>query len=130
MSQLNILEAAKTIRQFLPTLLGSEASEVDQQLADLIIRCQAGETLENQITSLLASHNDTKRWMLEHKEVFSTNATRGLGGEQNHQLPGVAFVSAPRYVCPEGDYIWHHIDSSDPIPICPTHNCPLRRDES
>lgn len=126
MPQSNLLEAAKSIRPFLPQLLNEQAQEVDQQLADLILRCQAGELLENQITSLLASHDATRQWM---REFLDSDAalTRSKGF---NPLPGIPNIDAPRYVCPEGDYIWHHIDSSDPIPICPTHHCSLRRGES
>ena len=126
MSLTKLLEAAKTIRPFLPQLLDDQAQEMDQQLADLIIRCQAGEPLENQITSLLAGHNSTRKWMREYLDTDASQ-TRSRG---YNPLPGIPKIDAPRYVCPEGDYIWHHIDSSDPIPECPTHNCPLRRDES
>lgn len=129
MSQSTILKAAKTIRQFLPQLLGEQAEAVDQELADLIIRCQAGEPLENQITNLLASHDATRKWMRDFMANGSPPPTRGPGYEHN-QLPGLAFVGAPKYVCPHGDYIWHHIDSSDPIPTCPTHDCPLVREAS
>ncbi|NEZ55825.1 hypothetical protein [Adonisia turfae] len=120
-----ILEAAKIIRQFLPNLLESQASEFDQQLADLINRHQAGEPLVNQITSLLASNSETCKWM---HDFLGTDSTRTRGGEFS-PLPGLPNIDAPRYVCPENDYIWHHIDGSDPIPNCPTHNCALVRDE-
>jgi hypothetical protein len=31
------------------------------------------------------------------------------------------------YVCPFGDYIWYRPHVGTPIPVCPTHNVPLRR---
>lgn len=123
MSSAPILEAAKSIRQFLPSLLEGQASEFDQQLSDLLNRHQAGEPLDNQITSLLASNPETRKWMRDF-----LNTVRGNNGF--NRLPGITSISAPRYSCPHGDYIWHHIDSSDPIPLCPTHHCPLVRDES
>ncbi|NEZ66348.1 hypothetical protein D0962_26915 [Leptolyngbyaceae cyanobacterium CCMR0082] len=121
-----ILEAAKTIRQFLPNLLEGQASEFDQQLAALINRHLAGEPLGNQITSLLASNPETRKWM---RDFLSIDSGQTRGGVFN-PLPGLPNIDAPRYICPEKDYIWHHIDSSDPIPRCPTHNFSLVRDES
>ncbi|MEM0979124.1 MAG: hypothetical protein AAGH78_02515 [Cyanobacteria bacterium P01_H01_bin.58] len=125
MSQSNLLEAAKSIRPFLPQLLNEQAQKVDQQLADFIIRYQEGEQVENQIISLLASYDATRQWMREFLGVDAALA-RSKGYSP---LPGIPKIDAPRYACPEGDYIWHHIDSSDPIPTCPTHNCPLIRNE-
>lgn len=126
MPESTILEAAKSIRQFLPDLLGEQAPEVDHQLADLLNRHQAGEPMENQVTNLLASHPPTREWMYNFLAADAVQ-TRSLG---YNPLPGIPKIDAPRYVCPQGDYIWHHIDSSDPIPACPTHHCPLIRDES
>lgn len=125
MPESNILEAAKSIRQFLPDLLGEQAPAVDHQLAELIIRHQAGEPMENQVTSLLASHSSTRQWM---RNFLGADAeqTRSLG---YNPLPGIPTIDAPRYACPQGDYLWHHIDSSDRIPLCPTHHCPLILDE-
>ena len=125
MSLENILEAAKSIRQFLPTLVGEQSSDFDQQLADLINRHQAGEPLDNQITHLLASHPETCKWMRDFLGMESVQTQRG----GYTPLPGFPNIDAPRYICPHNDYIWHHIDSSDPIPYCPTHNCPLVKDE-
>ncbi len=117
----NLLKAATSIRQFLPELLGEKASEVDEQLANLLVRCQDGEPLENQITSLLASHETTRQWM---RDFLAPDAARTRNRGYS-SLPGIASVSAPKYVCPEGDYIWYCLDSNGPIPLCPTHHIPL-----
>jgi hypothetical protein len=117
----DILEAAKTIRPFLPELLEQNATEMDRQLALLIARCQADERQENQIAELLASQDATREWMAAFLDADSLReATRGF-----NPLPGFAALGASKYVCPEGDYIWHHLDISDPIPLCPTHQLPL-----
>ena len=119
----DILEAAKSIRPFLPGLLNHQAQEVDNQLADLINRHNAGEPLENKIAELLATHDPTREWMRQFLDSkHPANVTKGLGF---NPLPGISAPGAPKYVCPQGDYIWPQIDISDPIPPCPTHNIPL-----
>ena len=128
MPQLTLLEAAKSIRQFLPKLLEEDAPEMDRKLAELINTHQPSTVLNNQIISLLSSHDATRQWMRDAMaQDTSGRVSRGPGYEQNQPL-GLAFVGAPKYVCPHGDYIWHHIDSSDTIPNCPTHDCPLERE--
>ncbi len=34
------------------------------------------------------------------------------------------------YVCPLGDYTWYRPHIGTPIPLCPTHDVPLRREGS
>jgi hypothetical protein len=117
----DLLEAAKTIRPFLPKLLGENAEEMDRHLAELIARCQAGEHQENQIAELLASQDAAREWMAEFlKSDGRQETTRSYA-----PLPGIGSVRAPKYICPEGDYIWYRLYSSDPIPRCPTHQIPL-----
>lgn len=123
----DLLEAAKSIRPFLSKLLEENAEEMDRHLAELIARCQAGEHQENQIAELLASRDATRKWMAE----FLKNDGRQEAIRNYSPLPGaVGSVGAPKYICPEGDYIWYRLDSSDPIPLCPTHQILLVLAES
>ncbi|PSN14178.1 hypothetical protein C7293_12765 [filamentous cyanobacterium CCT1] len=121
-----LLEAAKTIRPFLPDLLGQNAEEMDHQLAELITRCQAGEPQENQIAALLAHEAPTREWMAEF--LSTDQALKGTRGWE--RLPGISAPGAPKYACPKGDYIWYRLDVSDLIPSCPTHKIPLELAET
>ena len=115
-SSAELLVAAKTIRPFLPDLLDQDTAEdMDRQLAALITGCQAGQPQENKIADLLSREAPTREWMAR---FLATDLTVVRGWER---LPGISAPGAPKYICPEGDYIWYRLDSSEPIPVCPTH---------
>ncbi|EKU96550.1 hypothetical protein Lepto7375DRAFT_0012 [Leptolyngbya sp. PCC 7375] len=124
-----LLEAAKSVRQFLPQMLDQQkAQKLDRQLSLLIGQYQAGESSDEDIAELLESDETISTWI---EKYLSAKIFQDRGSMHGiwENLPGLPIVSAPRYICPYDDYIWHHIDGSDPIPHCPTHDCPLRRDE-
>ncbi len=114
-----LLEAAKSIRPFLEELLDSEAYAVDAQLANLIARYNMGESVDDLIIQLLHSYDETREWI----EQFFEDSPKRFSS-----LPGDPTVpSAPKYDCPLGkDYTWYRFDSSEPIPICPTHKIKLQ----
>lgn len=118
----DLLEAAKSIRPFLSQLLDHSAQEVDSQLATLIARNHAGESVDDAITNLLVAHAKTRHWM---KEFLQKSSTRNA--QSFESLPGLpSEISAPKYICPVGDdFIWYRLDVSDSIPYCPTHQVQL-----
>ncbi|MFM7427783.1 MAG: hypothetical protein ACKO7W_22750 [Elainella sp.] len=110
----DILEGARTIRFFLPDLLGTEAEAVDQQLAELLGQAKAGQQADQQILEILKGHPETYRWIAEFLSSEPDPKSPRLPG-----LPNA--VSAPKYVCPEGDYSWFQRSIGIPVPSCPTH---------
>ena len=119
----DVLEGARTIRPFLPDLLGTEAEPVDQQLAELLGQAKAGQQDDQQILEILTSHPKTRSWIAEF--LSPEQASKGY-----QSLPGKpSAVSAPKYVCPEGDYTWFQRSAGTPVPSCPTHNCQLTLEE-
>lgn len=110
----DVLEGARTIRFFLPNLLGAEAGAVDQQLAELLGQAKAGQPIDPQILEILKSHSATYSWIAEF-----------LSSEPDAKGPSPIgrpdAVSAPKYVCPEGDYSWFQRSVGIPVPSCPTH---------
>ena len=120
----DILDAARTIRPYLGDLLETEsAKEIDGQLAHLLAKANSGQPVENLILELLAAHEATRDWMNrfllnrqqpEHQRTFSP-------------LPGRVspLINAPKYVCPQGDYVWYRPRVGTIPPLCPTHNLPL-----
>jgi hypothetical protein len=111
----DVLEGARSIRAFLPEQLGVAADECDRQLADLLAQAQQGQSVDTQILTLLKGHPQTRQWLSE----FLAAKASSKGYEQ---LPGSSgAVSAQKYVCPQGDYVWYQRSAGIPVPPCPTH---------
>jgi len=113
-----ILESARTIRAYLPKLLTpDEAQQMDAQLSDLLAQAHTGQAVEQQILSVLTSHSRTQEWVAEF--LSPTTFSRGPG---DSVLPGrIGMITAPRYVCPEGDFVWYRFSLGETIPTCPSH---------
>ncbi|NJN87077.1 MAG: hypothetical protein HC881_13255 [Leptolyngbyaceae cyanobacterium SL_7_1] len=119
----DILEAARSIRPYLNELLGvTNAEAIDHQLAELLAQANTGRSVDNSILELLATQDATREWIAaflqdkqqpEHLRSFSP-------------LPGPpSIVSAAKFVCPQGDYIWYRPRVGIEPPPCPTHDIPL-----
>jgi hypothetical protein len=124
-----ILEAARAIRAYLPDLLGDTALEVDRSIADLFSAGAAGAQITDELVSVLSEHTETRDWtaqLLSNGELLppqiSVLIDRGAAPPGD---PGV--VSAVRYVCPQGDYVWYRTSVSEQVPSCPTHDATLGR---
>ena len=116
----DVLEGARSIRPYLPELLRAEPNEVDQQLAALLEQAKAGQQVDQQILEILKSRPKTKNWIAEF--LSSDQVSKGYQAP-----PGRAgVVSAPKYSCPEGDYIWYQRSAGTSAPACPTHKCDLK----
>ncbi len=119
----DVLEAARTIRPLLADLLEDEqqAQALDAQLARLLEQARAGEPVANRILDLLSKETATREWL--RRFLKGEGQLTGKGFEP---LPGPAApVPAPKFVCPQGDYVWHRHSVGQPVPRCPTHNLPL-----
>lgn len=110
-----LLECARSIRPFLPELFGAEAETVDRQFADLLAQAKVGELVDTKILELLKSHPKTRNWAAEF--LAPKQVPKGF-----ERLPGSSSaVSAQKYVCPQGDYVWYQRSVGVPIPTCPSH---------
>jgi len=121
----DILEAARSIRPYLPDLVGEPtADHLDQQLADLLTQTDTQPPIDNRILEILAAQDITRDWLagfLQDKQ--QPDALRSWS-----PLPGdPSMVSAPKFVCPQGDYVWHRLRVGIESPRCPTHDVPLER---
>ncbi|MEH2214063.1 hypothetical protein [Nostoc sp.] len=111
----DILEAGRSIRPFLPELLGNDAVQVDKQLAELLAQAKAGQEVDKQILEILKSQPDTRNWIAEF--LSEKQVSKGF-----EPLPGKGqAISAQKYICPQGDYVWYRRIVGATIPICPTH---------
>jgi hypothetical protein len=128
----DIVDVARTIRPYLPKLVGTEADAYDREIADLIAKAQAGHDVGDQLHAVLTRSSAVHDWaarVLENDQHLPPDiqpiAERRERGYQ--PLPGLGEpVMADRYECPYGDYVWYQISVSDPVPDCPTHKCTLR----
>lgn len=116
----DVLEGARSIRPYLPELLGADFEQVDQQLADLLEQAKAGQQVDRQLLEILKSRPKTRNWTAEF--LSSEQVSKG------YQCPPgrAGAVSAPKYICPEGDYIWYQRSAGTSAPACPTHKCDLK----
>lgn len=116
----DVLECARSIRPYLLELLGAEAETVDRQLADLLALSTTRTPVTTKILELLKSHPKTRQWAAEF--LAPQQMSKGLELRGYQRLPGSsAAVSAPKYVCPQGDYVWYQRSMGIAIPSCPSH---------
>lgn len=121
------LEAARTIRSYLPDLLDSEeAQSVDAELSALLN--QSDQDVDDQIFEVLISKEETRRWTVEFLGDNTSSLIRNFG---DNRIPGNS--SQPisgmiKYVCPHGYFSYYQRQEGEEIPLCPTHNCALIRD--
>ncbi|MGK7940891.1 MAG: hypothetical protein AB4062_12235 [Crocosphaera sp.] len=118
------LEAARTIRSYLPDLVDSEQAEsIDAQLADLLN--QSDQDVENQILEILCSTEATRQWTVEFLESETQAQFKGyqpIPGNPTQPISGMI-----KYACPYGDFIYYQRQEGETIPLCKTHNVPLER---
>jgi hypothetical protein len=115
----DILEAARTIRSVLPDMPG-----VDNPIA--IDAALASALLKRDVDAARAElwrQRVTRRWSTEFvrlglpPELVVEQTRSGAAPPPGHG--GV--VAAPRFRCPQGDYVWYRRTAVQPLPICPTH---------
>ena len=119
-----ILEAARAIRSYLPTLLdASSAAQTDAALAALI--ADPGDTgdVEERILGEFERHDATAEWaaaFLEHGLPLELvrHGERGFYELAGHGEP----VRTPKFACPDGDYVWYRHAVGQSPPVCPTHH--------
>ena len=118
------MDGARAIRPYLKELLGAEADAVDQQLAELLESGRRGNKVDNLILEVIRQHENTRKWMAEFLEK-KLPPELGQGSREYRPPLGGKPVPVPKYVCPEGDYIWYRSSVGEPVPNCPTHEARL-----
>jgi hypothetical protein len=114
-----ILEAARTIRVFLPDLLDAETAQTcDRQLSDLLNSNDEAGEVAPQILEVLTAHDEIKVWLAN----FPGEVQKGMSPLAGEGSP----ISADKFVCPIGnDCTWKQRTSAQQPPLCPTHQVPL-----
>jgi hypothetical protein len=126
-----ILEVARSIRWYLPRLLGAQADQYDQSLVDLLRQAASGADVGPALLGLLSRPPTVQGWAAsaladeQHRPPDVQQAgrrpvTRGFSALPNPY--GADVIDAERYVCPEdGNFVWWRIRLGDPIPKCRDH---------
>jgi len=119
----DVLEAARSIRPYLHALVEAEvAALIDSQLAALLASANLDQAVANRILELLAAQDATREWLAD----FLQTQQEPERLRNWSPLPGRgSIVNAAKFVCPQGDYIWHRPRVGVEPPTCPTHNLPL-----
>jgi hypothetical protein len=117
----DFLDAARTIRPLLPTLIDTQiAQQIDQQLSDALNQSTTDDkTIAKAIRDILQRYPATQAWLTNFLKTEPTQRSfQPLAGDLDPQ-------SATKYVCPSGnDYTWYR-EANEEIPLCPTHLVPL-----
>jgi hypothetical protein len=125
MSDGDILEAARSIRQYLHQLIPEGADAIDKELAEHLKNTEAGKNNVNSlIIATLRKHEPTREWLaafLKQHEPPEVTRVFSFQGSTGDPVP----IAARKYVCVQGDYNWYRMSAGTPIPLCPTHGLPL-----
>ncbi|MFB4285512.1 hypothetical protein ACBJ59_60370 [Nonomuraea sp. MTCD27] len=129
----DLLEAARTVRPYLPDLIGDAAPQVDQEICRLLDAARAGADVAFELNATLSQTMALHLWKEEvladelHRppELQSRTVRRSAG----RPSPGDGEdIDATKYVCPvERDYIWWRQSPGDQVKLCPDHEVPLVR---
>jgi hypothetical protein len=110
-----VLEAARTIRQYLPGLLGDDAPACDAELAALLAHADA-ETAGDEILAVFERHPAAHAWTAAFIES-RTRTSRGFDF-----LPGHGeLLDDDIFDCPRGDYTWYRRWIGQPQERCRSH---------
>ena len=127
-------EVARSIRPYLPALVGSAAGELDRQLAVLLraaLDRESDDELDGRILGVLASTPATHAWAAavladerhlppEVREIRERSEDGGYVPLPNPR--GGDPVDAQKYVCPiDGAFAWWRISVGQAVPTCPDH---------
>jgi hypothetical protein len=134
-----LLEVARAIRPYLPSLVGPEAQELDARIAELLAAAQVDPKRCDALRTLMNSREATAAFadmVLADAPAYRPpewqpgyQRPQRRGGEGMQLPPGDTgpVLPAGRYGCPHGDYVWYRPAVGVPIPRCPTHAQVLER---
>jgi len=117
----DFLDAARTIRPLLPTLVDTEiAQQIDQQLATALNQSTTDDrTIAKAIRDILQSYPATQAWLTDFLKTEPTQRSfQSLRGDP-------ALPPATKYVCPIGNDYTQYREANEEIRLCKTHLVPL-----
>jgi hypothetical protein len=117
-----ILDAARSIRPYLPQLAGASAKNLDSSLVTLLEHAGDDPQTALKVLECLKHNQATETWTAEFLNHGQPADVAAMVEKGIQDLPGLGGnVSALKYVCPSGDYIWYRRAVGQQIPQCPTH---------
>ncbi len=125
-----LLELARAIRPYLPDLVGDQAAAMDRDLARLLEEAGGSTAAPAGILDRLGAHTATRKWGAKFLETGLPPDVASLfearRGDSYEELPGLGgVVRAPKYACPQGDFVWYRRSQGQVPPRCPTHGIDL-----
>jgi hypothetical protein len=128
-----VFAAARSVRWYLPDLVGPDADRVDGELSGLLAE-RWDEEVGARLRGLMESTEGTSAFLeavLDDAPDFRPPQVRSgaFKGAAYSGLAGdIGAVNAPMYRCPVGnDYDWWRPAAGTPIPMCSTHRVVLVR---
>jgi hypothetical protein len=113
-----VVEAARAIRPELPEIVPDGWESVDDDLA----ACLAEEpTTAERVRTILSVRPETASWVV----AFLTGEGGVTRGSLSLADGSGELVQAPRFACPNGDYVWYRRTRSRSVPLCRTHQLRL-----
>jgi rubrerythrin len=114
MNKEDIMECAFSIRPYLTNLLGTEAEEIERNLASLLERADYGEKVDHLILHLLRQHMSTREWARRYigKHLRDYQQTGGNSG---------LVRASAKYFCPHCGYSWVQQFAGERPPLCKKH---------
>jgi hypothetical protein len=125
-------EAARSVRPYLPELVGTDAARVDADLAELLTDAQPSETVEKRLRMVLESHDGTRVFLEMLREDVPLyrpprpEARRNPTKRYSPLAGDHSLIPADKFVCPHGDYTWYRPETGMEVEQCPTHKCPVQ----
>ena len=102
---------------------------MDAELAQLLAGAAGGEDVDGRLRAVLEAHEATSVFLervLADAPAFRPPRVVSAHRRRYSSLPGPPSpVSADKYRCPHGDYVWYRPEVGVPVPPCPTHHCEL-----
>ncbi|MFG3350994.1 hypothetical protein [Streptomyces sp. NPDC048001] len=121
----NILEVARTIRPYLPELVGDEADAYDTEIKDLLTQAHDGVDVGDEIMAVLTRPR-VKTWATQvfedehHRPPILPARDRGTIKPPPSPVPTP--VLSDKYECPvDGNYVWYRPSVGYPVPDCRDH---------
>ena len=103
----DLIDVARTIRPYLPDLVGAETEVYDQEVADLIAEAHGGHDVDEQLIAVLTRSETIHVWaarVLENDRHLPPEIQQ-ITERAYQPLPGPGEpVAAERFECPYGDY--------------------------
>jgi hypothetical protein len=126
-------DVARSIRPYLPGLVGDQAAAYDQRLTELLAEANTRADADDAILDLLASTPETHSWtatVLEDEQhrppelqhVAERGALPDAGYSSLANPYGGDLIDTEKFVCPvDGNYAWWRVSVGVPVPTCPDH---------